>query len=264
MNFKSTRAKILYEIFISILALVAVIMALADILGKIDTSRSTWYWLDLSILLIFAIDYIVRLILSDSKKKFFVTNIFDLIAIIPFSSFFRAFRIARLVRLTRLLKFAKLTKFAVYIKRFGSRSMNFLRTNGLIYILFITVAVVLLGSVGIYVVENGITVNGFSDAIWWAFVTATTVGYGDISPATDIGRVIAGLLMITGIGTIGMLTGTIATYFVKKVSDSSCNREGSNESDHSSVLKDKFNGLSEIDKNKVASYIEFLHNSSEE
>ena len=50
----------------------------------------------------------------------------------------------------------------------------------------------------------------------WSFVTTTTVGYGDISPESHIGRIIAVILMITGIGFVGMLTGTIATFFLGK------------------------------------------------
>ena len=51
------------------------------------------------------------------------------------------------------------------------------------------------------------------DALWWAFVTSTTVGYGDISPSTGAGRIVAVILMLMGIGLVSMLTGTIATYF---------------------------------------------------
>ncbi len=51
--------------------------------------------------------------------------------------------------------------------------------------------------------------------LWWSIVTATTVGYGDISPSTGLGRLIALILMATGIGLLGMITGSIATYFIK-------------------------------------------------
>lgn len=261
MSENNARVKIIYEVGISALAVIAVIMAFADILGKIDSSQSIWYWLDLSILLIFSIDYVVRLIMSDNKKRFFVMNIFDLIAIVPFSSFFRAFRIARLARLTRLIKFAKLAKLTVYISRFGARSKKFLQTNGLIYILFVTIGIILVGAVGIYLTEDGLTVHGFNDAVWWAFVTATTVGYGDISPSTDVGRIFAGLLMLTGIGTIGMLTGTIATYFVRKGENPS-NNIVSVETKSPINLNEKFNSLSEENKGKVQSFIDFLYVSS--
>ncbi len=54
----------------------------------------------------------------------------------------------------------------------------------------------------------------YADALWWSMVTATTVGYGDISPETGIGRLIALILMVFGIGLLGMITGSIATYFL--------------------------------------------------
>lgn len=76
-----------------------------------------------------------------------------------------------------------------------------------------TLVIIDVGYVSIYYVESGINIGSFVDAIWWTFVTATTVGYGDISPATGIGRIIASILIkTTGIGFIGMLTGTIATF----------------------------------------------------
>lgn len=60
------------------------------------------------------------------------------------------------------------------------------------------------------------SINTFSDALWWAIVTTTTVGYGDISPTTPIGRVLAVTLMLVGIGIIGTLTSSITSYFNKE------------------------------------------------
>lgn len=71
-----------------------------------------------------------------------------------------------------------------------------------------------LSTVLIRYFEPGI--NSYGDGLWWSIVTTTTVGYGDISPASVGGRVIAVVLMLVGIGLIGMLTGSITTYFVKE------------------------------------------------
>lgn len=73
------------------------------------------------------------------------------------------------------------------------------------------IIVIFVGGIAISLLEN----KTLSDGIWWAFVTTTTVGYGDISPATNYGRIIACVLMIVGTGLIGSLTSAITSYFMK-------------------------------------------------
>ncbi|MBE0451959.1 MAG: potassium channel family protein [Clostridia bacterium] len=236
-------SKVYYEIIMTVLALVAVTVTLADFTGKISLDQqSMWYFIDLGILIFFSLDYFSRLFISENKRKFIKMNIFDLLAIVPFNSLFRAFRLARLFRMTKLLKIMKFVKLSVFLKRFDSKSRRFLNTNGLKYIMYLTALVILLGSIGIYYTELGITVDSFGDSLWWSFVTATTVGYGDISPVTGFGRLIASVLMITGIGFIGMLTGSIATFFIKPEEKKLGN----------------YDDLSQDDIEKVNSYIEYL------
>lgn len=178
------------------------------------------------------------------------TNIFDLIAIIPFSSLFRIFRIARLIR---ILRFTRIFRMAVFFKKFHRLSKTFINKNGFIYIVFITTACILLGSVAVYFAESGRTIDTFPDAVWWAFVTATTVGYGDISPESGIDRIIAAILMLTRIGFIGMLTGTIAIYFLSPESDVSFVNE-------SRIID--LSDLNEDDYNYVQSLINRLKNDN--
>lgn len=211
--------KTFYEIFMSLLALTTVGITLGDLAGNVPLN-SKLLIVDSFILSIFALDYGIRLYKSNDKKVYFKKNIWDLIAIIPFSSFFRLFRVVRLLRFLRLMK---LFKMAIFLKRFRKSVSSFMYTNGFIYIAYTTVFFILLGSIGIYFVERGITISNYPDAIWWAFVTATTVGYGDISPVTGVGRIIASVLMLIGIGFIGMLTGTIATYFLSPKKESTFN-----------------------------------------
>ena len=218
----------LYPIAVVILASVSVILALADLLQMPITLQPFFYPLDMSILVLFAIDYAVRLWYAQDKRLFFKQNIFDLIAIIPFSSFFSLFRtmrilrmtrvvrMAQLSRLTRLTQLSKLTRLASVIGRLKKRADSILHLNGLIYVIYLNIASILCGSIAIYMLERGTTVNTFADALWWAFVTSTTVGYGDISPSTSAGRIVAVILMLFGIGLVSMLTGTIATYFTLK------------------------------------------------
>ena len=74
----------------------------------------------------------------------------------------------------------------------------------------------ILGSISILQVETvpESNIKTASDAIWWAFTTITTVGYGDVYPVTAGGRVIAALLIITGVGLFGTFTGFVAAWFV--------------------------------------------------
>lgn len=245
--------KLSYEIVITILALIAVVMASLDIIGKVSIESTQYlHIIDISILIIFTIDYAARFFVSKDKKKFFKDNIFDLIAIIPFNSLFRAFRITRFFRITRLANLTKISRgvrLIAFSKKFYSKIKVFLYTNGFIYILFLTVLVTFFGAIGIYYTEGGETIHSFGDAIWWSYVTATTVGYGDISPKTSLGRLIAGILMITGIGFIGMLTGTIATFFLNRIK----------KEESKNLPKDKIVNLSEFSDMQYKEIMDFIN-----
>jgi voltage-gated potassium channel len=207
--------KKLYNITIAILSIVSIALAILDLCGIISFTLQPYKAIDLMILIFFAADYIVRFILSKERKKFFKENIFDLIAIIPFNSIFSAFRIFRLFRimkLTRLTKLTRVVKAAAFFGILKKKLNDLLNTNGFIYVLYTDVALIIVSSAIMTLVEK----MKFQDALWWSIVTCTTVGYGDISPKTGIGRVLAVILMIFGVGFIGMLTGTITTYFTQK------------------------------------------------
>jgi voltage-gated potassium channel len=172
------------------LAVFVLVMLIIEMCFTLDPLTQTWFgYSDTAILVIFAADYFYRLFKSERKWKFIKENIFDLIAIIPFNS---VFMLARLTRLFRLLKLLKLLKLVSYGARFLKRFEKFFKTNNFIYVLLITVILIIVGSLLISSVED----MTFSDSIWWAFVTATTVGYGDISPKTDAGRLVAVFLMM--------------------------------------------------------------------
>lgn len=217
----NTSTTLFYEIFIAILALIAVTLTILDIADIINLSTSVhFFWLDQVILYIFIIDFVIRLIISKVKLLVFLKrNIFDLIAILPFNSLFRIFRITRLLRMARLariIKFTKLIRILAFLNIIKNRASSFFKTNGFNYAIYVTGITIILGAGAIYIIEKGLTVNSLGDALWWSFVTTTTVGYGDISPVTSTGRIIASILMIFGIGFVSMLTGTIATYFINK------------------------------------------------
>jgi voltage-gated potassium channel len=117
----------------------------------------------------------------------------------------RALRILRLFQLMRGLALATI----------GLRSARtVLRSNGFPYVLLVTAAAIGLGAIGIYRVERGLTIDSPANALWWATVTVTTVGYGDVNPVTGEGRAIALVLMLVGVGVISIFTASVASFFV--------------------------------------------------
>lgn len=183
-----------YEILMGILAVVSVI--------GIWIENEKWLIVDQLIWFIFVVDVFYRLIKSKNKWGYLKEHPFDIIAIIPLDSIFRLGRFARLVRLFRLLAiFSRLP--------IG----NILKTNNLDKVIMWTFLIIFLAAIPINLVEPNI--ETYEDALWWAVVTATTVGYGDISPETGLGRVIAFVLMLFGIGLIGMVTSSITSFFIK-------------------------------------------------
>ena len=199
-----------YEIVMALLALVVVVILIIELSYNVPLNITIKLSIiDNIILGIFAIDYFSRLFLAKDKLKFFKSNIIDLISIIPFNSVFQSIRI---LRLSKLLKFTKLFRSGALILKFRKYTDKFLKTNNFNYIIWITLGTLIIGAIGIHFTE-GISVG---NALWWSFVTISTVGYGDISPQTPIGRIIAGIIMLVGIGFLGMLTGTIATFFLSK------------------------------------------------
>jgi voltage-gated potassium channel len=96
----------------------------------------------------------------------------------------------------------------------GLRTLRrLLRHRGFAYVLCVGAITVTLGAFGIYLLERGETVQSLGDAFWWAVVTVTTVGYGDVSPRTGEGRLIAVVLMFVGIGVVSVFTATLASFF---------------------------------------------------
>lgn len=243
---------LIYDITFCILALVAVYISLCDISSGCTSFQIK---IDNIISVIFIIDYVIRFITSKKKNDFVKNNILDLIAIIPFTSLFKIFRIFKVLKVLRILKFLRLARLSAYFARFFKRAKFFFNVNGLKYMVFASLSCIIAGGIAIHFVEG----MAFFDGLWWSFVTATTVGYGDISPATPAGRVIAAVLMIVGIGLIGSLTSTLTALFFQN------HEETAKRSAQDEILKtiqnqlDDFNDLSDDDINSICTTLKSLH-----
>lgn len=198
-----------YHVLNLTLSIIWIILMLLDFASVININENPFRVVDYLIWILFTIDYCGRLLVDPAKKTFFKKNIFDLIAILPLNFIFGVLGLAHFGKIARINRIARI------IGLFGKLSRNkrsILYTNGFIYVLYISLGIIVIGAGLFSIAEN----RSFADALWYAIVTVTTVGYGDIAPTTDAGKLIAAVLMLLGIGFIGILTSTITSYFSHK------------------------------------------------
>jgi len=197
-----------YYVVIVLAGLASMVILVLSYLPGFDVSRSPYIEIDVTTLLIFSFDYFGRLFLAKNKSKFFRHNIVDLLAIVPFGTIFNAFRVFRVVNVIRLAKIFTLVRFIGTAGKLQKNAKKFLKINGLIYLIIICAIVLITAAITYSIAEN----VSLSNSFWWAIVTASTVGYGDVAPKTLVGRIAAISLMVIGIGFIGTLTSTITNY----------------------------------------------------
>lgn len=154
---------------------------------------------------LFVADYLVRLGLAGDRWRWFCRHLFDLaIVILP---------LLRPLQLLRLV-----TLITVMHRAVG----NAIRGRVVMYTVAGAVLLVFVASLAVLENERdqpGAHITHFGQALWWSITTITTVGYGDLTPVTTTGRVIAVLLMIGGISLVGSITATLASWIVQRVSD---------------------------------------------
>lgn len=206
--------KSVYDYFIGLLALMLSLIIVIDIFVSIPQEvRLSFYYIENIIRLIFIGDYIGRLALSKDKKDFFKENIIDLLSIISIRMYLKCFKVVRLTRFIpayMIIKICKVFVVVINIIKFKIKVRDEIRRNKFNFLLVISVIIIVIGAVIISTIE-GISLE---DALWWSFVTFTTVGYGDVLLKTQLGRIFAVILMIIGIGVIGVITTTITLYIV--------------------------------------------------
>lgn len=168
-------------------------------------------YFDLFVVLILIPEFLYRFWKSDDKKKFLWENWTDIIGMIPevlvgpISGVFRYFRFIRIFKIVGLFK----NQIMHFIK--------FIHKSKLDYSVLILLVILISCATALFFIEFGINdkINSFDDAFWFLMATVTTVGYGDVYPSTETGRIISVILMFTGIGFMSFLTATITSRFVK-------------------------------------------------
>jgi len=158
-----------------------------------------------------------KVFLKSFNKK--LSYIFTPIAIIDLLAILPAYRPLRILRIFVLFRFLKVLNHARSMHQF----LNVLsdRKFELLTLFILLIFVVFVGGLAIYITEESSnkSINNLFDAIYWSFITITTVGYGDISPVTEIGRVISFVIVILGITMISFSTSVIVSAFSEKLSE---------------------------------------------
>lgn len=202
-----------YGVLLVISTCIVLVLIGTALLGFIDINREPFDWVLNTIITLYTVDYLWRLKRVKNKWRFFKMNIYDLIAILPFTFLFSILGLTSFIGIAQLSKFALVGRLIGMFGKFNRSSNRFLNTNSFYQVSNIALAIIMTDSF-IFSLSEKIS---FGDAIWWAIVTTTTVGYGDFYPKTFLGKVSAAILMFLGIGLIGYLTSTITSYFTKKI-----------------------------------------------
>lgn len=198
------------------LALLALLIVPALILedhstGYVRASAVAINWI---VWLAFCAEYGGKVAFAPSRSAYVRHAWFDLLLIVLSPPFLvpQAIQGVRTIRVLRLLRFVRAAAVAAIGLREAAQGLSHKKFH---YVALATGVVVGVGAIGIFAVERGTNpaIHSVDDALWWAVVTTTTVGYGDVSPVTGEGRLIAVGLMLVGISFLSVFTATVTSFF---------------------------------------------------
>ena len=216
-----TRAGRLFDLVLIGFIVASVAVVMLDSMASVHQQHGRWLkGLEWFFTLAFTLEYIARLACVQHPwryaRSFF--GIIDLLAILPA---YLAVLVPEMhalidVRILRLLRMFRLLRLTAYVSEFGAlyAALRASRRKILVFLSFVLLVVTIAGTL-MYVVEG--PENGFTSipvGIYWAITTMTTVGFGDVTPNTDLGRFIASVMMLLGWGTLAVPTGIVSAELV--------------------------------------------------
>ncbi len=212
-----------FDIMLIAFIVISVLTIILDSVNQLHVDYgSVFYILEWFFTIVFTIEYILRIISVRKPIKYVFSffGIVDILSILPtyLSLFFVGAQTLLVIRILRVLRIFRILKLAHYSEQMQTltRAIRNSRHKLFVFFFFIATVLVLFGSV-MYLIEG--PENGFTSiphGIYWAVVTMTTVGYGDIAPHTALGRGVASLIMLTGFSIIAIPTGIFAAELNKE------------------------------------------------
>jgi voltage-gated potassium channel len=215
-----TRAGRAFDLALIGLILLSVAVVVLDSVESIHARHAALFTvLEWAFTLIFTLEYIARLACVRHPGVYARSafGIIDLLAVLPtyLAFFFPGLHALLDVRVLRLLRVFRIFKLGAYVAEYGAlgRALWLSRRKIAVFLSFVLMVVLVMGTL-MYVVEG--PANGFTSVpvgVYWAITTMTTVGFGDITPKTDLGRAIASVMMLLGWGTLAVPTGIVSAEF---------------------------------------------------
>ncbi|AZI32125.1 ion transporter [Kaistella carnis] len=239
--FKSdTKMGRLFDLLLLVLILVSTFIVMMESVQIFDAKfHNAFVILEIIITAFFTIEYALRILTIKNKKAYIFSffGIIDFLAILPFylSLFFpitKYFLILRMLRMLRIFRILNLMDF-MNDGYFIVRAMKNSSRKIYIFLLFLIIFSVIIGSMMFMVEGHREGFESIPQSVYWAVVTVTTVGYGDVSPGTPLGKFLSVLLMLAGYSIIAVPTGIVTAEMRNKRQEIGkvCNRCGNNDVD---------------------------------
>jgi voltage-gated potassium channel Kch len=202
-----------YELFMGALSILAIVNIFFWLLGPSPPIKSVLFIIDFLLSAVFLVDFLYRLFTAEAKGRYFFRDFgwADLLACVPLV-YFKIFRVFRMIRVSRLSQ-----------KYGGQKMLKELLADragsALLTLFFMIILVLEFGAMGEIWAEQGdpnANIKTGGEALWWVYVTITTVGYGDFYPVTGPGRIVGVVVLTGGVALFGVLTGYIANSFLAR------------------------------------------------
>ena len=174
--------------------------------------------LDWVFFVLFSIEYFLRVYIESRKRDFIFSfyGMIDLLAILPSLFLVPGFRVLRILRFLRIFRIFKATRFILAVDRL-TMALHEIQQE-LLALVILSLMLVYLAACGIHFFERDAQPEAFGsilDSMWWAVVTLTTVGYGDVFPTTAGGKVFTALVTLVGVGLIAIPSGLLASVLTE-------------------------------------------------
>lgn len=223
-----TKAGRIFDIVLSMLILLSVTITMLESVRSLQlTYGRVLRRLEWTFTILFTIEYLLRLYAAYNRPKYIRSffGVVDLLAVLPtyFSLFFSGSQYFAVIRALRLLRIFRILKMVRFLGEASTlrRALEASRPKITVFLVTVITVVLIIGSL-MYVIEG--EASGFNNipvSVYWAIVTLTTVGYGDIAPVTPLGRFVSGLVMILGYGIIAVPTGIVSVELARAERSSS-------------------------------------------